>query len=89
MTQVNIIDTMQDVQVNISDAKDKNWYKVVKYDHNRSFIGRIGILIFTETYDGETNKWYTLKMFVTTCGEKFCHEDFILQPISKITITVE
>lgn len=89
MTKVNIIDTMQDGQINISDAKEYNWYKVVDYPHNKSFVGRIGILIFTEMYNGETNNWYTLKTLVTTYGEKFSHDDFVLQPISKITITAE
>lgn len=89
MTQVNIVDATQNTQVRISDAKDRNWYKVVGYAHNKELVGRIGILIPVEIYEAEIAELLSRKILVTTSGEKFDHEDFILQPISKITISVE
>lgn len=88
MTQV-IINKHCSNAVGITQAEAGKWYEVQEYEFNRTFEGKIGILIDIERYCMETDNWESIKTLVTTDGWKLSNTAFNLMPINNISITAE
>lgn len=88
MTQV-IINKRSSNAVGITQAEVGKWYEVQEYEFNRTFEGKIGILVDIERYCMETDNWESIKTLVTTDGWKLSNPAFNLMPINNISITAE
>lgn len=88
MTQV-IINKHSSNAVGITQAEAGKWYEVQECEFNRTFEGKIGILIDIERYCMETDNWESIKTLVTADGWQLSNPAFNLKLIDKISITAE